>query len=103
MRISATAALAALARLDLLHEVAHIVGWIQNRLTDEEPAAAYYALDTLRSLVVNDELEFDLVFRVLEKRLGVDLSNAEAVRGLDPFAREGIVALLGEGRREEDE
>ena len=51
----------------------------------------------LRHLVVRDELEFDLVFRVQEKRLCVDLSDAETMWGLGLFAQEGIVALLGEG------
>ena len=36
---------------------------------------------------------------MLEKRLSFDLT----VRGLHPFAREGIVALRGEGGLEEDE
>ena len=68
IRISATAALSDMASIDLLRDVEQIVGWIQNRLTDDEPAVVYYALETLRYLVVNEELEFDLVFRVLEKK-----------------------------------
>ena len=51
----------------------------------------------LRHLVVRDELEFDPVFRVQEKRLGVDLSDAEMVWELGLFAQEGIAALLREG------
>ena len=102
IRISATAALSDMASIDLLRDVEQIVGWIQNRLTDDEPAVVYYALETLRYLVVNEELEFDLVFRVLEKRLDVDLSNVDAVLDLDVLALEEIVALMGEGGLEEE-
>ncbi|KAL7554186.1 hypothetical protein ACHAWF_017596 [Thalassiosira exigua] len=103
IRISATAALSDMARFDLLRDVEEIVGWVQIRLSDEESAAVHYALATLRFLVVNEDLNFDLVVRVLEKRLGVDLSNVDAVLGLRELPLEGIVALLGEGGLEEDD
>ncbi|KAL7539375.1 hypothetical protein ACHAXR_009234, partial [Thalassiosira sp. AJA248-18] len=102
IRVSATAALSYMANLDLLRDVEQIVGWIQNRLTDDEPAVVYYSLETLRYLVVHEELEFDLVIRVLEKRLGVDLSNVDVVLSLDTLALEGLLALMGEGGLEEE-
>ena len=92
-----------MANLDLLRDVEQIVGWIQNCLTDDEDAVVYYSLQTLRYLIVNEELEFDLVIRVLEKRLGADLSNADEVRGLGALALEGLVELLGEGGLEEED
>ena len=61
--------LAELARLDLLRDLEHVVRWIQNRLTDEEPAATLFALVMLRHLVVRDKLEFDLVLTMLQERL----------------------------------
>jgi len=103
IRMSATAALSDLANLDLLRDVEQILGWVQNRLTDDEPAVVYYALEVLRYLVVNEDLEFDLVIRVLEKRLDVDISNVDMVLGLDAFALEGLVALMGEGGLEEED
>ena len=92
-----------MANLDLLRDVEQIVGWVQNRLTDEEPAVVYYALETLRYLVVNEELEFDLVVRVLEKRLDVDLSDPRVVLGLDKLMLESLFALMGEGGLEEED
>ncbi|KAL9180607.1 hypothetical protein ACHAXT_011060 [Thalassiosira profunda] len=103
IRLSAAAALSEMANLDLLRDVEQIVGWIQNCLTDDEDAVVYYALQTLRYLIVNEELEFDLVIRVLEKRLGADLSNADEVRGSGALALEGLVELLGEGGLEEED
>ncbi len=74
IRLSATAALSDLAKLDLIRDVEPIIGLVQNRLIDDDPAVCYYALEALRYFVVSDELEFDLVVRVLEKRLGISLS-----------------------------
>jgi hypothetical protein len=49
-------------------------------------------------------LEFDLVVRVLEKRLDVDVSSVEKVLGLHKLVFEGLVGLLGHGGlQEEDE
>jgi len=95
IRSSATAALADLANLDLLRDVEQILGWVQNRLNDDEPVVVYYALEVLRYLVVNEELEFDLVVRVLEKRLNVDITIVGEVLGLDALALEGLVAIMG--------
>ena len=80
-----------------------IIGLVQNRLIDVDPAVLYYALEALRYFVVNEELEFDLVVRVLEKRLDIDLSNTDIVLGLDKLALEGLVGLLGEGGLEEED
>ena len=103
IRIAATATLSDLARYDLLRDVEDIIGWIQNRLKDEEPAVVYYALVTLRYLVKNEELEFDLVIRVLEKRLDIDLGDVHAVLGRESLSLEGLILLLGEGSLNEDE
>ena len=61
IRLSATAALSDLAKLDLIRDVEPIIGLVQNRLIDDDPAVRYYALEALRYFVVSDELEFDLV------------------------------------------
>jgi len=103
MRISGTAALAELAQLDLLRDIEQIIGSVQNSLTDEEPAVLYNALDVLRYLIVNEELEFDLVIKVLEKRLNITISDVDTVLGLNILVLEGLVSLLGEGGLEEED
>jgi hypothetical protein len=103
IRVAATAALSDMAKLDLIRDVEIIVGWIQRRLVDEEPAVRHYALAVLRHLVVNEELEFDLVVRVLEKRLSIDLSDANTIVSLDVLVLEELVALMGQGGLDEDE
>ena len=80
-----------------------IIGLVQNRLIDEDPAVLYYALEVLRYFVESNELEFDLVVRVLEKRLNIDLLNIDTILGLDKLALEGLVGLLGQGGLEEEE
>lgn len=103
VRIAATATLSDMAKLDLLRDVEGIVSWIQGRLNDEESTVTYFALSALRYLVQNEELDFDLVVRVLEKRLAIDLGAVEAFLGWDVLALESLVELLGEGGLEEDD
>lgn len=103
VRIAATATLSDMAKLDLLRDVEGIVSWIQGRLIDEESTVTYFALSTLRYLVQNGELDFDLVIRVLEKRLAIDLGAVDDFLGWDILALEGLVELLGEGGLEEDD
>ncbi len=103
IRLAATAALSEMAKLDLIRDVENIVGLIQSRLFDEEPAVVYYALEVLRYLVVNEELDFDLVVRVLEKRLVIDLSNVSTIVHLDMLALEELVVLMGHGGLDEND
>ena len=70
---------------------------MQKCLVDEEDAVVYFALTTLRHLVSTDELEFDLVVRVLEKRLEIDFANIDSVVGLNPLPLEAL-AILFRGR-----
>jgi len=97
IRISATAALSDLADLDLLRDIEEVIGWVQKSLVDEEDAVVHFALTTLRHLVSTDELEFDLVVRVLEKRLEIDFADIDSVVGLSPLSLEALAILLGEG------
>eukprot|EP00986_Skeletonema_menzelii_P013545 scaffold7978_cov145-Skeletonema_menzelii.AAC.6 len=102
VRIAATATLSDMAKLDLLRDIEGIVSWIQGRLNDEESTVTYFALSTLRYLVQNEELDFDLVVRVLEKRLKIDLSAVGDFLGWDELALESLIELLGEGGLEEE-
>jgi len=103
VRIAATATLSDMAKLDLLRDVEGIVSWIQGRLNDEESTVTRFALSALRYLVQNEELDFDLVVRVLEKRLGTDLGVVDDFLGWDILALESLVELLSEGGLEEDD
>jgi hypothetical protein len=102
IRIAGTAALSDLAKLDLIRDVEPIIGLVQNRLVDDDPAVVYYALHVLRYFVMNQELEFDLVVRVLEKRLDVVL-RVDTILKLDKLVLEGLIGLLGHGGLEEDD
>lgn len=103
IRAAATATLCDMAKLDLLRDIEEIVGWIQNRLNDEEPAVVHFSLLTLKHLVFNEELEFDLVIRVLEKRLNVNMTDKSVVLGWNSLVLESFVMLLGEGGVEEED
>jgi len=100
IRIASTAALSDLAKLDLIRDVEPIIGLVQNRLVDDDPAVVYYALHVLRYFVMNQELEFDLVVRVLEKRLDVVL-RVDTILSLDKLVLEGLIGLLGHGGLDE--
>ena len=103
IRTAAMASLSDLAESDLLRDIEEIVGWIQVGLKDEESAVSYFALVALKYLVSNDELDFDLVMRVLEKRLCIDLddmSNVLENLGND-LVLEGFIMLLAEAGLEE--
>ena len=97
------ASLCKLAEKDLLRDVEEIVGWIQVGLKDEETAVSYYAILSLKYLVSNEELDFDLVMRVLEKRLGLDLDDTNNVLTVlgDDLVLEAFVVLLEEAGFEE--
>lgn len=99
------ATLSDLTKQDLIRDVEEIVAWIQLGLTDDEPAVSYFALVSLKYLVSNDDLEFDLVIRVLEKRLGINLSDVNSVLSVlgSDLLLEGFVMLLAEAGFEEEE
>lgn len=103
VRIAATATLSDMAKLDLLRDVEGIVSWIQGRLNDEESTVTYFAISALRYLVQNEELDFDLVVRVLEKRLALELGSVDDFLGWDILVLESLVELLGEGGLEEED
>eukprot|EP00804_Cyclotella_cryptica_P022931 CCRYP_018763-RA/>CCRYP_018763-RA protein AED:0.01 eAED:0.01 QI:89/1/1/1/0/0/2/372/2023 len=104
IRTAAMSTLSDLAKQDLVRDVQEIVGWIQLGLKDDEPAVSYFALLSLKYLVSNDVLVFDLVTRVLEKRFGTNLSDSKSVLSAlgNDLLLEGFVLLLAEAGFEED-
>ena len=97
-RIAATATLCDLAREDLIRDVSDIIGWLQIRLGDEEVIVVHYVLMTLHHLIRAGELDFDLVIKVISKKL---------VRCDDVFSilelSEALVVLLGDGAQSIDD
>ena len=97
------ASLCKLAEHDLLRDIEEIVGWIQVGLKDEETTVCYFAILSLKYLVSNEELDFDLVMKVLEKRLGIDLDDTNKVLTVfgNDLLLEAFVMLLAEAGLEE--
>ena len=98
IRTAAMASLCDLAQKDLLRDIEEIVGWIQVGLKDEETAVSYFALISLKHLVSNDDLDFDLVMRVLERRLAIDMRDMSKLLSVlgDDLVLEGFIMLLAE-------
>ena len=95
-RIAATATLCDLAREDLIRDVSDIIGWLQIRLGDEEVIVVHYVLMTLHHLIRAGELDFDLVIKVISKKL-VRCDDVFSILELSPIVVEALVVLLGDG------
>lgn len=71
IRLAVSATVAELAQHDLVRDVADVIGWIQGWLSITEPQKpkerliVYYALESLHHLMVAEELDFDVVVKVL--------------------------------------
>ena len=96
IRISVMATLSELAKADNIRDVSDVIGWLQNGLSDEEPLVVYHVIMTLHHLVLEDELDFDTVMKVLCKKL-VEIDNASDILLLPPVVIEALVQLFGDG------
>eukprot|EP00977_Amphora_coffeiformis_P008784 scaffold1992_cov187-Amphora_coffeaeformis.AAC.2 len=102
IRLAVAATVAELAEHDLVRDVADVIGWIQGWLSIMEPQKpmerlmVYYALESLHHLVVAEELDFDVVVKVLNKRL-CPIADTDRIRSLHPVIQEALVRLLGDG------
>lgn len=99
------ASLCDMTELDLIRDVEEIVGWIQAGLNDEEVSVSYFALASLKHLISNEELDFDLVMKVLAKRLALDIddvNNILTVMG-NGLVMEGFILILAQAGYEEVE
>jgi len=91
-----------LAKDDLIRDVSDIIGWVQHFLTDEDSLVVSYALLSLHFLIVNGDLDYALVVKVLKKRL-VDINDVDAILQLDDIVIESLMKLLGDGDCEIDD
>ena len=102
IRVAVAASIADLAKEDLIRDPADCVGWIQEFLVvdhSESPMNAllvHYAILTLHYLVIAQELDFNLVLKVLKKKL-CNVSNIDEVQQLPPVVLEALALLLGDG------
>lgn len=103
LRLAAAATLADLAQNDCIVDVSDVIGWIQSLLTESttnpiHALVVHYAVMALHYLVVTGNLTFDIVIKVLNKRmLSSSVSNFDAVAALPPVVQEALVLLLGDG------
>eukprot|EP00956_Cyclotella_meneghiniana_P009473 scaffold13103_cov77-Cyclotella_meneghiniana.AAC.2 len=103
IRTAAMASLCDMAELDLIRDVEEIVGWIQVGLKDEEVSVSYFALASLKHLISNEELDFDLVMKVLAKRLALDLDDVTNILTVigSGLVMEGFILILAQAGYEE--
>ena len=98
IRLAIAATIHDLAAADLIRDVSDVIGWVQTFLTDESPAVVHLSILTLHQLIFNGELDFDVVFKVLNKRL-CPVGDVNRVLELDFLAIEALVTLLGDGEQ----
>ena len=101
IRLAAAATLADLAEQDCIRDVSDVIGWIQKLLTEEREQPihsliVHYALQCLHYLVVAQELDFDLVIKVLSKCL-CPIKDTTKLIELPLVILESLVLLLGDG------
>ena len=96
IRLSVAATLDDLARDDRIRDVSDVIGWVQTYLSDEMAYVMYYAVSCLHRLTVAQELDFDLVIKVLNKRL-CPVGDVQEVLKLPGNVIEALVLLLGDG------
>ncbi|EEC45748.1 predicted protein [Phaeodactylum tricornutum CCAP 1055/1] len=101
LRLAVSASICDLAKDDLLRDVSDVIGWIQQFLTEDMTSPirclqVHYALLSLHYLVISDELDFDVVIKVINKRL-CSVHDYEAVLQLPLIVLEALVLLLGDG------
>lgn len=107
LRLACAATLADLARADQIRDVSDVIGWLQDLLTEElitpiHSLLVHYSLLSLHYLVIAEELDFDVVVKVLNKRL-CPISDFEALLRLPEVVQEALVILLGDGECESED
>ena len=96
IRVAVVATINDLAREDRIRDVADVIGWLQSYLSDEESSVKHYAVLCLHHLVIAGELDFDLVIKVLKKRL-CPIGDVDMLLALPGSVLESLVLLLGDG------
>jgi hypothetical protein len=101
VRLAVAATIAELAKDDSIRDVSDVIAWIQSLLTEERSSPmhsllVYYAVLSLHHLVVAEELDFEVVIKVLNKRL-CPVTDLDAILKLPLVVLEALTLLLGDG------
>ena len=96
IRIAAVATLCDLAKADLIRDVSEVIGWLQNELGDGDGTVVHYAIMSLHYLILEGELDFSKVIKVISKTL-VEVDDISAILSLPPTVVEALVLLFGDG------
>jgi hypothetical protein len=101
MRLAVAATIAELAQNDSIRDVADVIGWIQSLLTEERSSpmhslVVHYAVLSLHHLIVAEELDFEVVIKVLNKK-GFLTTDLDAILKLPLVVLEALTLLLGDG------
>ena len=102
IRIAVAASITDLAKDDLIRDTSDCIGWIQEFLVEdyskspEKTLLVHYAIMTLHYLVIAHELDFNLVLKVLKKKL-CPVTSIDDVQHLPPVIQEALALLLGDG------
>lgn len=107
VRLAVAVTLADLAKNDSIRDVADVIGWIQSLLTEERSSTmhsllVHYAVMSLHYLVCSQELDFEVVLKVLSKRL-CPVTDLHAILKLPLVVLEALVLLLGDGECNQDD
>lgn len=101
IRLAIAATIHDLAARDLILDVSDVIGWLQTFLTDESNAVVHLAILALHHLIVNGELDFDVVVKVLSKRI-CPVGDVNQVLDLHLLVIDALVVLLGDGELIDD-
>jgi hypothetical protein len=101
VRLAVAATVAELAKDDSIRDVSDVIAWIQSLLTEERSSPmhsllVHYAVLSLHYLVVAEELDFEVVIKVLNKRL-CPVTDLDAILKLPLVVLEALTLLLGDG------
>jgi hypothetical protein len=102
LRLAAAASIAEMAKEDNIRDVSDVVGWVQKLLTEDvrsSPVHAllvHHAVLSLHYLVLAEELDFNVVIKVLNKKL-CSIADHAALMQQPLVVIEALMLLLGDG------
>jgi len=68
IRLAVATVITQLAKDDQIRDVSDVIGWVQSYLLDEIPPIVHLAILSLHYMILNGELDFDVVIKVVGKK-----------------------------------